>query len=59
MYFHQRGLPVGYVLSDEPPYFTHLLASAKQHPDNVRSLKQRVAQDYPEYYQRVLAQRNS
>lgn len=55
MYYHQCDLPVGYVLGDEPPYFTHLLSSAKQHPDNVRDLKNRVARDYPAYYQRVLA----
>jgi hypothetical protein len=56
MYFHQRGLPVEYVLGDEPPYFTHLLASAKHHPDNVRALKNRVARDYPAYHKRVLTQ---
>ena len=55
IYYHQHELPVGYVLGEEPPYFTHLLASAKQHPDNVRDLKNRVARDYPAYYQRVLA----
>lgn len=51
LYCHKHGLQVDYVLSErEAPYFTHLLSSAKRHPVNVRNLKSRVAQDYPDYY---------
>jgi hypothetical protein len=55
VYCYQHGVPIGYVLSNqEPPYFTHLLAGAKRHPDNVTNLKARVARDYPSFY--LLAQ---
>lgn len=51
VYCYERGIEVGYVLKEqEPPYFTHLLAGAKRHPDHVAHLKARVARDYPHHY---------
>ncbi len=52
VYCHEHEVPVSYVLSGhEAPYFTHLLAGAKRHPDNTAQLKSRVARDYPYHYQ--------
>ncbi|WP_460585972.1 DUF6734 family protein [Hymenobacter arcticus] len=53
VYCHQHGIPIAYVLDGARPYFTHLLAESKRHPETDANLRKRVRELHPESYARA------